>query len=193
MALYRRAHGSTRVISWTDVTLGDSHPLLRDHHVSCCQISCPRCDDDHSARRGGPTQYWGASVRGLTTCWIGKSSKWLPPYNANIGCDCLPKIDLGTGSGGNPKDPGIRRARQPFGRFLSGTSRPICWYTHFRWQPGRLPSLLGSSRPPIKPSSTEPPSSSNHAAKPGPPCSQRRINCSPAMAERRQPAVMQFP
>ena len=87
--------------------LRDSHPLLGGHHVSCCQISRQRCDDDHSAQQGGPTQYWGASVRGLTTCWIGKSSKWLPPYTANQGCDCLRKVDLGTGSRGNPKDPAV--------------------------------------------------------------------------------------
>jgi hypothetical protein len=43
-------------------------------------------------------------VRGLTTCWIGKSSKWLPSYTANYGCDCLRQVDLGTGSRGNPKD-----------------------------------------------------------------------------------------
>jgi hypothetical protein len=105
--------------------LSEARPLLGGHHVSWCQISCRRCDDDHSAYRGGPTQYWGASVRGLTTCWIGKSSKWLPPYTANYGCDCLRKVDLGTGSRGNPKRPlPSRRARQPVERFLSGTSRP---------------------------------------------------------------------
>jgi hypothetical protein len=89
--------------------LSEARPLLGGHHVSWCQISCRRCDDDHSANRGGPTQYWGASVRGLTTCWIGKSSKWLPPYTANYGCDCLRKVDLGTGSRGNPIDPAITR------------------------------------------------------------------------------------
>jgi hypothetical protein len=79
--------------------------------VSSCQISCRRCDDDHSANRGGPAQYWGASVRGLTTCWLGKSSRWLPPYTANYGCDCLREVDLGTDSGGNPKGPCHHDAR----------------------------------------------------------------------------------
>ena len=105
--LYRRAHASTRVISWTDVMRGDAHPLLGGRHVSCCQISCRSCDDDHSAQPGRPHTVLGCTVRGLTTCWIGKSSKWLPPYTANYGCDCLRKVDLGTGSRGNPKDPAI--------------------------------------------------------------------------------------
>ena len=174
--------------------LSDSHPLLGGHHVSCCQISRQRCDDDHSAHRGGPTQYWGASVRGLTTCWIGKSSKWLPPYTANQGCDCLRKVDLGTGSRGNPKDPAITTRETTIRTLLvwdvaaksAGKQTARGGPAAFRHYP-TVHDLQSNRRAP-----NHIPSSSNHAARPEPSGSQRRISCSPAMAARLKLAVMQF-
>jgi hypothetical protein len=49
-----------------------------------------------------------------------------------------------------------RRASNHSAASCLGRRGQICWYTHRPWRPGRLPSLLGSSRPSIKPSSTEP-------------------------------------
>ncbi len=106
MLCYFSARASTCVISWIDSVLSEQ--------VRCLMaITCPRVEYRSegvmpitASARAAPHSS-GCICAGPDRSLAWDSNEWLPPFTGNYGCDCLRKVDLGTGGRGDPKYPAI--------------------------------------------------------------------------------------